>query len=192
MPLSQALKERIVNEFFPKYPTKRAALTMALWMAQDEQGWLSLETCEELAEVLELDPMDVRAVASFYSMFNRRPVGKKLVEVCHTHACLVNGAHHTMGALCERLGIEPEQVEHGEVTTSDGEITLRYAECLAACDKAPAVQVNYRYHGPVTPENAADFLANMEKYSLEIPLEAGNVGAVGGPGHINSGVQRTS
>ena len=68
MPLSQALKDRIVNEFFPKYPTKRAALTMALWLAQDEQGWLSLEACEERAEVLELDPMDVRAVASFSSL----------------------------------------------------------------------------------------------------------------------------
>lgn len=190
MALSQELKDRVVNEFMPKYPTKRAVLTMALWMAQNEQGWLSSETFEELAEVIGLDPMDVKAVASFYSMYNRRPIGEQLVEVCHTHACLVNGAHNTMHALCERLSIDPHAVEHGEATTADRKYTLRYAECLAACDKAPAVQVNYRYFGPVTAENADDFLANMQKYSLEVPLDTPDTAAVGGPGHINSGVAK--
>jgi NADH-quinone oxidoreductase subunit E len=132
--------------------------------------------------------MDVRAVASFYTMYNRRPIGKQLVEVCHTHACLVNGAHKTMERLCRSLDINPHAVEHGEATTSDGQYTLRYAECVAACDKAPAVQVNYRYFGPVAAENAEDFLANMQKYSLEVPLDAPNAATVGAPGRINSGL----
>jgi NADH-quinone oxidoreductase subunit E len=189
MALSQQLKDRVLHEFLPKYPTKRAVLTMALWLIQDEQGWISIDSCEELGELLDLDPMDVRGVASFYSMYNRRPVGKKLLEVCHTHACLVNGAHKTMGSLCERLGVDPHAVEHGEATTADGEYTIRYAECLAACDKAPAVQVNYRYYGPVTEQNAPDFLANMEKFNLEIPIDDPKAQPAAGPGYAMSGVK---
>jgi NADH-quinone oxidoreductase subunit E len=189
MPLSQELKDRVTRDYFPRYPTKRAALTMVLWLAQEEQGWLSHETVEEVADLLDLHPTDVEAVASFYSMFNRRPVGKRLVEVCRTHACLVNGARQTMAALCERLNLDREALAHGDATTPDGEYTVRYAECLAACDKAPAVQVNYRYFGPVTPDRVEAFLANTQSYSLEVPMDGTGVAVAGRPGVINSGSQ---
>lgn len=168
MPLSQELKDRIVRDYFPRYPTRRAALMPTLWFAQQELGWLSRETFEEIGELLELHPTDVAAVASFYTMFNRRPIGKNLIEVCENPSCIVNGSIQTMHRICERLGVEPGH-GHGGVTTADGEYTIKPAECIAACDYAPAVQVNYRYFGPVTPDKVDEFLANMEQFSLEKP-----------------------
>lgn len=166
MPLSQALKDRVVNDYFPRYATKRAALMPALWMAQEELGWLSSETFAEIGELLDLHPADVAAVASFYVMFNRRPVGKKLIEVCENPSCAVNGAHETLVRICQRLGV-PHGAEHGGATTPDGEYTVRPTECVAACDKAPAIQVNWRYYGPVTPDKVDEFLADMERFNAE-------------------------
>jgi NADH-quinone oxidoreductase subunit E len=166
MPLSQALKERVVNDYFPRYPTKRAALMPALWLAQDELGWLSTETLEEIAELLEMDPTDVESVASFYVMFNLRPIGRKLIEVCENPSCWVNGASQTLERICQRLGLDPH-AGHAGATTPDGEYTVRPTECVAACDYAPAVQVNWRYYGPVTPERVDEFLADMERFALE-------------------------
>jgi NADH-quinone oxidoreductase subunit E len=166
MPLSQALKDTIVREYFPRYPTKRAALMPALWLAQAEQGWLSSETFAELGELLEMHPTDVAAVASFYVMFNRRPVGKKIVEVCLNPSCAINGAEETLHRICERLGV-PGGEHHGGATTADGELTVRPTECVACCDKAPAVQVNSRYYGPVPPGRVDEFLADMERFNVE-------------------------
>jgi NADH-quinone oxidoreductase subunit E len=166
MPLSQELKDRVVREYFPRYPTKRAALMPALWMAQTELGWLSSETFEEIGELLDLHPTDVAAVASFYVMFNRRPMGRTLIEVCENPSCIINGATETLHRICERLGV-PGGVEHGGATTPDGEYTVRPTECVAACDKAPAIQVNARYYGPVPPDKVDDFLANRERYNVE-------------------------
>jgi NADH-quinone oxidoreductase subunit E len=168
MPLSEALKERVVNDYFPRYPTKRAALMPTLWFAQQELGWLSPETFEEIGELLDMNPTDVAAVASFYVMFNRRPLGKTLIEVCENPSCLLNGAGETMERICHRLGLEHAS-GHGGATTPDGEYTVRPTECVAACDYAPAVQVNYRYYGPVTPDKVEAFLADMEQFRLEQP-----------------------
>ena len=166
MPLSEALKQRVVNEYFPRYPTKRAALMPALWMAQDELGWLSTETIEEIGELLELDPTDVASVASFYVMFNRRPIGRKLIEVCENPSCWVNGASQTLERICQKLGLNAH-AGHSGATTADGEYTVRPTECVAACDYAPAIQVNWRYYGPVKPDDAEAFLDDMEKFALE-------------------------
>ena len=168
MALSQAIKDSVVNDYFPRYATKRAALMPTLWMAQDELGWISSETCEEVAELLEMEATDVMAVASFYVMFHRRPVGRKLIEVCENPSCMVNGSRETLRRICEKLDLDPHAGHHG-ATTKDGEYTVRPTECVAACDYAPAVQVNWRYYGPVTPEKVEDFLANMEQFNIEKP-----------------------
>jgi NADH-quinone oxidoreductase subunit E len=166
MALSQHLKDRIVADYFPRYPNKRAALMPALWLAQNEQGWLSSETFEELGELLEMHPTDVASVASFYVMFNRRPVGKQVVEVCTSPSCVINGAEETLRHLCRRLGV-PGGEHHGGATTPDGAYTVRPTECVAACDKAPVVQVNSRYYGSVTPDRVDEFLAEMERFNVE-------------------------
>ena len=166
MALSQAVRDRVVNEYFPRYPTKRAALMPALWMAQDELGWLSTETMEDIADLLELDPTDVVSVASFYVMFNRKPLGRKLIEVCENPSCWVNGASQTLERICTKLGLDPH-AGHAGATTEDGEYTVRPTECVAACDYAPAIQVNWRYYGPVKPDDAEAFLADMDTFALE-------------------------
>jgi NADH-quinone oxidoreductase subunit E len=168
MPLSQELKDRVVRDYFPRYATKRAALMPTLWLAQTEQGWLSSETFAEIGELLDLDATDVAAVASFYTMFNRHPVGETIFDVCENPPCVLNGARETMDQICSRYGVVAGH-GHGGVTTPDGKVTIRPAECLAACDYAPVVQVNYRYHGPVPPEQVEAFLANQEPYYLEGP-----------------------
>ncbi len=187
MPLSEELKERVRREYFPRYPTKRAALMPTLWLAQQEQGWLSSETFEEIAALLEMHPTDVAAVASFYVMFNRRPVGRKIIEVCENPSCVINGATETLHRLCERLGI-PEGVHHGGATTPDGEYTVRPTECVACCDKAPVVQVNSRYYGPVPPDKVDEFLADMERFNVEgLPAWNELAGPEGRAKHLRRG-----
>ena len=168
MPLSQALRDLVLNDYVRRYPSKRAALLPALWAAQNELGWVPTEAMEEIGELLDVAPMDVYAVASFYSMFHLRPVGKYLIEVCQSPACWVNGSTETMHRLCERLEIGGAG-GHGGGTTADGQYTVRYAECLAACDRAPAVQVNLRYHGPVRAEDVDRFLQHTQAFNLEEP-----------------------
>jgi len=107
-------------------------------------------------------------VASFYTMFNRHPVGETIFDVCENPPCVLNGARETMDQICSRYGVVAGH-GHGGVTTPDGKVTIRPAECLAACDYAPVVQVNYRYHGPVPPEQVEAFLADQEPYYLEGP-----------------------
>ena len=113
--------------------------------AQNQLGWLSTETMEEIEELLDVDPTDVNAVASFYTMFHLRPV-KQLIEVCQSPACWVNGAVETMHRLCDRLGIQSQEGATGGHVGGRG-VHRALRGCLATCDKAPAVQVNLRYHG---------------------------------------------
>jgi NADH-quinone oxidoreductase subunit E len=169
MPLSQAFRDLVLNDYVHRYPSKRAALIPALWAAQNELGWVPSEAMEEIGEMLDVAPMDVYAVASFYSMFHLRPVGKYLIEVCQSPACWVNGATETLHRLCERLEIG-DSGGHGGGTTADGQYTVRFAECLAACDRAPAVQVNLRYHGPVRAEDVDRFLEHTQAFNLEEPM----------------------
>jgi NADH:ubiquinone oxidoreductase subunit E len=129
-----------------RYPFKRSALLPLLHLAQDQDGWLTGEAMEEVAGLLDMTPALVLGTASFYTMYKREPVGKLLVSVCTNVSCLVNRA--------------PELLEHLErAYADDPEVTVEEVECIAACDLAPVMQVNYEFHGPVTPE-AAEALIN--------------------------------
>ncbi len=141
MSLTSATTAR-VHELAAKYPTKRAALLPALWAVQDEQGWVSHEDLALVAGVLGLAPADADGVASFYFLFNRKPVGRAVIDVCDNVICQVNGAERLLADICERLGIRP-----GE-TTPDGRFTVRRQECISACHRAPAVQVGLEYRDP--------------------------------------------
>lgn len=116
-----------------RYPTKQAALLPTLWIAQEEFGWISKETVEYVAELLGLTPAYVDGVVTFYTMYNREPVGRTLLQVCSSISCHVCGAHGLLSLIEKKLGIRP-----GE-TTPDGEFTLQEVECIAACDGAPAL-----------------------------------------------------
>lgn len=130
-----------------RYPTKRAALLPALHLAQREHGWISPEVMHYLAGRLELAPVKVYEVVTFYTMYHQKPVGKYLIEACATLPCALNGAEALLEHIQTKLGVKPGG------TTADGRFTLKKVECLAACGGGPCLQVNGTYHEGVTPES---------------------------------------
>jgi NADH-quinone oxidoreductase subunit E len=138
-----------VRELILRYPEgkHKSALIPVLHLAQAEfDGWLSPETMEYVAEVLNIQPIEVFEVASFYSMFNLQPRGKCLIEVCRTSSCWLNGAYDIMAYLESKLSIKM-----GE-TTPDGKFTLKAVECLGSCGTAPMLQIGKEYHENLTFE----------------------------------------
>ena len=125
------------------YPQARSALVPLCHLAQEQDGWLTPEAIEHIAELLGLTPVEVLGTASFYDMLHTEPVGRNLVGICTNIACLLAGAYELMEYAEETLGISPGG------TTTDGQFTLEELECAAYCDKAPCVLVNYRFFGPV-------------------------------------------
>lgn len=141
------LSEKLRNEItalFDLYPSKRPALIMALHAVQRENGLLTLDDCIELGEIFGEHPAEIESVASFYTMFRFEPVGKCHIEVCTNVSCMLRGSGGVVEHLKKKLGID-----FGE-TTPDGLFTLDEVECLAACDRAPAIAVNGGYSGPMT------------------------------------------
>jgi NADH-quinone oxidoreductase subunit E len=139
----ERLKE--VQEIIGRYPEgkQRSAVIPVLHLAQQEfGGWLSTQAMDYVASLLNMLPIEVYEVASFYSMYNLRPVGKYMFEVCQTGPCMLNGSDQIIQYIYDKLGIRP-----GE-TTADGLFTLKTVECLGACGYAPMMQLgkNYREH----------------------------------------------
>jgi NADH-quinone oxidoreductase subunit F len=135
MELTPENKKRF-DEIVARYPVKRSALLPVLHLAQEQEGWLSTEALEHVAELMELTVAQVHDTASFYTMFRLKPEGKTLIELCTTLSCALGGADALMAKTCDKLGIKPGG------TTADGKFTVKGVECLAACGGAPAVQVN--------------------------------------------------
>jgi NADH-quinone oxidoreductase E subunit len=130
-----------------EYPDPQSALLPALFLAQqDHGGWLPEEALDAVAEAMELPATRVAAVASFYTMLNRKPVGKHMIQVCTNLACSLLGAEHLVDHLARRLGIGV-----GE-TTADGQFTLLEVECLGSCGTAPMMQIDDAYYENLTVE----------------------------------------
>ncbi|HRE36954.1 MAG TPA: NAD(P)H-dependent oxidoreductase subunit E [Chitinophagaceae bacterium] len=150
----EKLKE--VQRIVDRYPQgkQKSALIPVLHLAQEEfGGWLSTETMDYVASVLNLKPIEVYEVATFYSMFNLKPVGKYMFEVCQTGPCMLNGSDDIVKYIHEKLGIKP-----GE-TTSDGMFTLKTVECLGACGYAPMMQQGKYYKEHLTKEKIDAIIA---------------------------------
>jgi NADH-quinone oxidoreductase subunit E len=138
-----------VQEIIARYPEgkQKSALIPLLHMAQEEWGgWLSVDAMDYVASVLQLEPIEVYEVATFYSMYNLKPVGKYLFEVCQTGPCMLNGSDNIIGYIQQKLGIK-----NGE-TTQDGLFTLKTVECLGACGYAPMMQLGKFYKEHLTKE----------------------------------------
>ncbi len=148
-------RERL-EAILSRYPTKRAALLPLLGYAQELHGWISTADMEEISDVLELTPAYVWSVASFYTMYNKHPVGRHMIQVCTNISCHLNGAPRVLEAFLEQTG-----TVEGE-TTEDGRFTVLEAEWLGACGFATAVQINDAYHENVTPEKVAEILASLD------------------------------
>jgi NADH-quinone oxidoreductase subunit E len=148
----------LVQKIIKRYPEGRhkSALLPILHLAQAEfNGWLSTETMDYVASILNIKPIEVYEVASFYSMYNLRPVGKCMLEVCRTGPCQLRGSDDIIEYLENKLGIKD-----GE-TTADGMFTLKSVECLASCGTAPMMQVGMNYIENLSTENLDGILENL-------------------------------
>ncbi len=149
-----------VQKMMKRYPEgkHKSALLPILHIAQAEfGGWLSPETMDYVASVLNIKPIEVYEVASFYSMYNLKPVGKCLLEVCRTSSCWTRGAEDVVKHLEKKLGIK-----EGE-TTKDGMFTIKTVECLGSCGSAPMLQCGASYHENLTLEKVDALLENYRK-----------------------------
>src|SRR5215813_2541293 len=153
MALSEEIYQR-AKEIIARYPEgkERSALLPLLHLVQSEEGYVTPEGVTFCAEQLGITRAQVGAVATFYTMYKRKPTGDWLVSVCTNTMCGVLGGDRTYAALSEYLG-----VGHDE-TTTDGKITLEHAECLAACDYAPVMTVNYEFYDRVQVERALEIV----------------------------------
>lgn len=145
------------EEVLTHYPTRQAALIPALHIAQEQWGWVSDEVIDYVADLMELPAAHIKGVVSFYTMLYKKPVGKHMIWSCCTLPCALRGALNTTGYLEKKLGIRS-----GE-TTEDGRFTLMKMECLAACDRAPVLQVDGEYYYEMTPDKINDLLDKLRK-----------------------------
>ena len=147
--------EKKIDELLTHYPVKRSAVIPALFIAQDEHGYVTDEDIVNLAGRLDMRVNEVEEVVTFYSMYSRRPIGRYKLQVCRTISCMVNGAKDISDHLCSRLGVELGN------TTPDGKFTVSEVECLGYCDLAPVLQVNFDYHEKVTPQSVDEIVAKL-------------------------------
>lgn len=150
MVLSEQIRERIRAEF-PKYPDKRAVTLPALHIVHDALRSVPIAAIEEIADLLEIHPAEIHDTMSFYQFFREehRPLGKRRVWVCRSISCMLRGGEELLEKLLHHWNVGPGG------TTTDGAVSLEYAECLGACEGAPCMLVNDECHMNVTPESAA-------------------------------------
>jgi len=153
-PVFSAKASQDIAQLRKRYPTTQAALIPVLFVAQRELGCLNAAVMELVATTLELPVTKVVSTATFYTMLNKKPVGRFHLQVCKNISCYLGGSDDVRHALEEALGLEVGK------TTADGLFTLSEVECLAACGRAPVVQVNETYHEWVTAEDARRLVEN--------------------------------
>ena len=152
------------KEIVARYPQgkQKSALLPLLHLAQEENnGWLSVEAMDYVAEFLQLKPIEVYEVATFYSMYNLKPVGKYVFEVCQTGRCMINGSDNIIEYIKEKLGIGVGQ------TTEDGMFTLKTVECLGACGYAPMMQMGKFYKEHLTKEKVDMIIEECRKTAAQ-------------------------
>lgn len=146
-------REELVR-LFERYPTKQATLLPALWMVQQDRGWISNDAMVEVAEVLGVTPAYVKGVVTFYTMYHQHPVGENFIQVCTTSPCNLCGAEDTLMALLAETGCD----ELG-ATSPDGKFTITEVECLGACGFATPIIINDDFIEDVNPDNVAAIVA---------------------------------
>jgi NADH-quinone oxidoreductase E subunit len=152
-------RRKQLDEILTRYPPerKRSAVLAALYLVQEQQGYLTAAGMRHIAPLLDLTPAEVEDVATYYVMFYKQPVGKYVLQVCRTLSCALAGAERVTESLSEKLGIGV-----GE-TDASGMFTLLEFECLGACDRAPVVMVNNElWHERATPENAGRLVDDLK------------------------------
>jgi len=147
-----AALQKEIDELITHYPRKRSAVLMLLHAFQERFGYISRQAVEWIAARLELQPVNVYELVSFYPMFHERKVGKYHLRVCRTLSCALAGSYGLHRQVCAKLGLDPNL--HGPQTTADGKFTVEFVECLASCGTAPVMMCNESFHEAVVPARA--------------------------------------
>jgi NADH-quinone oxidoreductase subunit E len=147
---------RELTAILTKYPDRRSAVIAALSLAQEGAGHLTDEDMREVARLLGMNLTEVRSVAGFYTLLRTEPDGRHILQVCTDLPCALRGSETFLRRLCDRLGIKP-----GE-TTPDGLLTVEEVMCVAACDRAPVMQVDLEYHENLTDEKVDELLSSIQ------------------------------
>ena len=159
--IGNAKYEARIQAHIGKYETKRSAVMPLLYIAQEEYGWVNPEGINEVAQILGLDPTQVKSIAGFYTMYSEKPKGKYWLQVCTDLPCALRGADEFHAWLKDELGV----AEGG--TTDDGLFTVEHVMCLAACDKAPMLQCNFRYVESLGQEKMRDLLSKWRAEAMQ-------------------------
>jgi NADH-quinone oxidoreductase subunit E len=166
------VRERLVadaQQVIARYPRSRSALLPLLHLVQAEEGYVSPHGIELCAELLDITAAEVAAVATFYTMYKRRPNGEYSVGVCTNTLCAVMGGDQIFDTLKEHLGIGHDE------TTEDGKVTLEHLECNAACDYAPVLMVNWEFFDNQTPESAKQLVDDLQAGEQPTPTRGASL-----------------
>ena len=144
--------ETELNELVTHYPQKRSASLMFLHAIQEHFGYVSKEAMEWTAAKLELQPINIYELVTFYPMFRQQPIGRHHLKVCRTLSCALGGSYQLHEHLCKKLGLDSHG--HGAQTTADGKFTVEFVECLASCGTAPVIMCNETFYEGVSKEKA--------------------------------------
>lgn len=147
---------KAITDLFPRYPNKRAVTLPAIHIVNDALRYVPMRAVVEIAQLLELKPAEVQDTLSFYGIFKQdAPHGQTRAWICRSVSCMLRGGYELLDHMCEKTGLHP-----GECT-SDGKLTVEYAECLGACEYAPCMLANDTLHTDVTIEKADKFLKDL-------------------------------
>ena len=156
-----AALEAEIEELITHYPQKRSASLMLLHAVQEHFGYISRQAVEWIARKLELQPINIYELITFYPMFQQKPVGKFHFRVCRTLSCALGGAYELHEYFCTKLGLDPSV--HGAQTTKDGKFTVEFVECLASCGTAPVMMCNESFHEGVSEKSADEILGECQR-----------------------------
>lgn len=148
--------EKEIDEVITHYPQKRSASLMVLHALQDHFGYLNRDCMEWTAAKLELEPINIYELVTFYPMFREEPAGKHVIKVCRTLSCALGGGMELHKHLCGRLKLDPKA--HGAQTTPDGKFTVEFVECLASCGTAPVLMCDDDFYEGVSHEKADEIM----------------------------------
>jgi NADH-quinone oxidoreductase subunit E len=152
--------EADVNELISHYPVKRAASLMVLHAIQEKFGWISQEAALWTAKKLELAPINIFEILTFYPMLRQQPMGKYQIKVCRTLSCALGGAYELHKHFCDKFGLDVHA--HGPQTSKDGKFTVEFVECLASCGTAPVMMCNDAFYEGVSHRRADEIVGGCQ------------------------------
>jgi len=145
-----------INDVKKKYPTSLAAVMPVIYIAQEQNGFISNEVMEEISNVLNIDKVNVLSVVTFYTMFHTKQMGKYHIQVCTNVSCMLKGGYDIWNQIKEKLGIENMEV------TADGKFSIEEVECMGACGYAPMIAINEDFYENLTKEKIEEILGSLQ------------------------------